>query len=253
MSLRVLLSRCLVLAAWGFSRLFYRHRLSWVRQPEAGTGPLQLPGLWTQLRVFAFLNHTSLLEPLFFGAFPLSFLMHAAGRTTIPGADITLRRPLIGRFYRFLSPRTVAITRKRDASWEAFLNQISPAAMVALAPEGRMMRADGLDKHGRPMSVRGGIADILVRIGQGSLMIAYSGGLHHVNRPGERRLRLFKTLHLRLEVLDIADYLAGFGEVPITELRRLIAQDLEARLARERPGLTAPDNPGTDRKTPADA
>jgi hypothetical protein len=33
--------------------------------------------------------------------------------------------------------------------------------MVLMAPEGRMKRADGLDAHGQPMTVRGGIADIL--------------------------------------------------------------------------------------------
>lgn len=232
---RILISRLLVLAVYLFSRLFYRFDLSWVETPPSGEGPNQLPGLWHQLRVFAFLNHTSLLEPLFFGAFPLSFLLDAAARATMPGADITLNRPLIGRFYRFLSPRTVSITRKRDASWEHFLAQIPPQALVALAPEGRMMRADGLDKHGKPMSVRGGIADILRQLGAGKLLLAYSGGLHHVNRPGEKRLRLFKTLKIRLELLDIESYLASFDGISGNELRLRVARDLEARLKQHKP------------------
>ena len=223
---RKLISRLLVLAVWAFSRLFYRHRVEWVGLP---------PDNWQDLRVFAFLNHTSLLEPLFAGAFAPGFLWRFAARATMPGADITMERPLVGRFYRLLSPRTVAITRRRDDSWQAFLEQIPTDALVTLAPEGRMMRANGLDKDGRPMSMRGGIADILRRVGTGKMLIAYSGGLHHVNLPGQARVRLFQTLHLRLEVLDIHDYLAGFGPLPDSELRLRVARDLDARLARHRP------------------
>ncbi|MEZ0369417.1 MAG: hypothetical protein ACAI44_10060 [Candidatus Sericytochromatia bacterium] len=225
MSPRILISRLLVMLVYGFSRIFYRHQLSWVSEPP--------PDIWTNqpdLCVFAFLNHTSLLEPLFLGAFPLSFLLAAAGRATMPGADITMNRPLIGRFYRFLSPRTVAITRKRDASWQHFLDQIPPQSLVVLAPEGRMMRPGGLDKEGR-----GGIADILRRFGHGRMVVAYSGGLHHVNRPGEHNLCLFKTLNLKLEVLDIADYLASFGDCSANEFRLFMARDLEVRLALHKP------------------
>ena len=230
MSPRNLISRLLVLMVYAFSRVFYRHSLSWVSQPPADIWENQ-----HDLRVFAFLNHTSLLEPLFLGAFPLSFLLAAVGRATMPGADITMNRPLIGRFYRFLSPRTIAITRKRDASWQHFLEQIAPQALVVLAPEGRMMRPGGLDKEGKPMSVRGGIADILRRLGHGRMVVAYSGGLHHVNRPGEHNLRLFKTLNLKLEVLDIADYLASFGDCSANEFRLFMARDLEVRLALHKP------------------
>lgn len=225
--LRVLVSRMLVLMVYAFSRVFYRHEVSWVSPPPEDA--------WENVRVFALLNHTSLLEPLLFGAFPLSFLWEVAPRATLPGADITMNRPLIGRFYRWLSPRTVSISRKRDDTWAAFLEQISDTALVALAPEGRMMRADGLDKDGKPMSVRGGITDILRRIGSGKLLVAYSGGLHHVNLPGEGKLRLFQTLKLRLEVLDIREYLAGFGAVSETELRLKVARDLEARLEKYKP------------------
>lgn len=225
--MRSFLSRLIVVLTYLFSRIFFRFEQSWVQAPEAEA--------WSDIRVFAFMNHTSLLEPLFFGAFPFSFLWSAAPKTTMPGADITINRPIIGRFYRFLSPKMVSITRKRDESWQYFLDQISPDTLVALAPEGRMMRKDGLDKDGKPMSVRGGIADILRRVGSGKFMIAYSGGLHHVNRPGEKKIRLFQTLKLRLEVLDIQDYLHSFGAVPDSQLRLLIAKDLEARLSRYKP------------------
>ncbi len=228
--LRVWVSRMLVLGVYLFSRLFYRFELTWVQPPSEH--------VWQNVRVFALLNHTSLLEPLFFGALPLSFLWDIAPRATLPGADITLERPIIGRFYRWLSPHTVSITRKRDESWAAFLNQISEQTLVGLAPEGRMMRANGLDKDGKPMSVRGGIADILVKMGSGKLMLAYSGGLHHVNVPGEGKLRLFKTLRLRLEVIDISEYLQQLGHFydrPDPALRLKVARDLQARLKRYQP------------------
>ncbi|MGV3523282.1 MAG: hypothetical protein ACO1RX_03620 [Candidatus Sericytochromatia bacterium] len=229
--LRALLSQTLAVTVWALTRVFYRHHTEWVTPPP--------PEPWKGIRVFALLNHTSLMEPLFFGAFPPQFLWDAAARAVVPGADITLKRPLVGRFYRYFSPRTVSITRQRDDSWQHFLAQIDTHSLVAIAPEGRMMRANGLDKEGKPMSVRGGIADILLKIGQGRMLLAYSGGLHHVNRPGERRLAFFKTLRLRLECLEIADYLASFGEREPSSLRLAVARDLEARLARHRPPAEA--------------
>jgi hypothetical protein len=47
--------------------------------------------------------------------------------------------------------------------------------------------------------VRGGIADILEAIPSGRMLLAYSGGLHHVQAPGEHVPRPFRTLYLNLE------------------------------------------------------
>ena len=98
-----------------------------------------------------------------------------------------------------------------------------------------MMRANGLDKHGKPMSVRGGIADILCQMKTGKMLLGYSGGLHHVNAPGEKRMRLFKTLKIRYEIVEIENYLAQFNEKDPRRLRKLVARDLEARLERHKP------------------
>lgn len=225
--LHVWITRILVLSVRFLTRRLYTFEVLWV-----GPKPRKA---WENIRVFAFLNHTSLLEPLFLGTLPVSFLWDAARRTVVPGADITMNRPIAGTFYKYFSPRTVSITRERDDSWSGFLEEIQPDTMVALAPEGRMMRANGLDKHGKPMSVRGGIADILCRIRTGKMLLGYSGGLHHVNAPGEKRMRLFKTLKIRYEVVDIADYLAQFNEEDPRRLRKLVARDLEHRLQLHKP------------------
>lgn len=226
-SLHVFITRLLIISVGFFTRRFYRFEVLWV-----GPKPRQA---WKNIRVFAFLNHTSLLEPLFLGTLPISFLWNAAKRTVVPGADITMNRPIAGTFYKYFSPRTVSITRERDDSWSGFLDEIEPDTMVALAPEGRMMRANGLDKHGRPMSVRGGIADILCKVQTGKMLIGYSGGLHHVNAPGEKRMRLFKTLKIRYEILDIADYLKTFDTRDPKRLRKYVAEDLEKRLQQHKP------------------
>lgn len=227
MSINVWISRVVVITLNILTRCCYRFEVKWVQPPP--------PDAWQGIRVFAFLNHTSLMEPLFLGALPLGFLWDAATRTTVPGADITMNRRFAGAFYKAFAPRAMAISRKRDDSWQAFLEQIQPTDMVALAPEGRMMRANGLDKTGKPMSVRGGIADILHQMGQGRFLIGYSGGLHHVNQPGQKGFKLFKTLRINFEVLDIATYLASFGEASPEELRTLVARDLEARLRQYKP------------------
>ena len=119
---------------------------------------------WKNIRLLVFLNHTSLFEPLFFGIVPYKFLWELSEKLVAPGADKTLNRPLVGRFFRLLAPRMVPITRKRDRTWQQFLKEITPTSVVVILPEGRMKRKSGLDAEGKPMTIRGGIADILNRI-----------------------------------------------------------------------------------------
>ncbi|MBY0371222.1 hypothetical protein K2X33_11085 [bacterium] len=212
------------------SRLFYRIDVRWVG--DHGVDP------WRELksqnlRVIAFLHHTSLFEPIFTGGVPLHFLWFMAGRILVPGADKTLQRPIVGTFYKLLTPAMVPISRKRDASWDGFLSRISEDTIVMLAPEGRMMRRNGLDSKGQPMSVRGGIGEILQDIPSGKMLLCYSSGLHHIQSPGERFPRIFQTARITYEIVDIAAYkrsLAG-GDAP---LKLAVAKDLEARLEKYR-------------------
>lgn len=48
---------------------------------------------------------------------------------------------------------------------------------VIIMPEGRMMRANGLDKNSRAMTVRGGIADIVRSIPPGLLLLRPGAGI----------------------------------------------------------------------------
>lgn len=154
---------------------------------------------WKNLRLIVFLNHTSLFEPLFLAAVPWKFLWVISKRLVAPGADITLERPFVGWLYRNLSTNIIPISRKRDDSWSEFMSLVNDDQIILILPEGRMKRANGLDKHGNPMSVRGGIADILSEVNEGDVLIAYSGGLHHVQVPGQQFPRLFKTIKLNIE------------------------------------------------------
>ena len=180
------------------ARIFYRVDVRFI-----GEVPDQP---WRGIRVAAILNHTSLYEALFAGACPNHFLWRLARHGVVPLAQKTADRALVGRFYRSVAARVVSITRERDETWSQVLRQIDPDAMVIILPEGRMKRANGLDLHGNPMSVRGGIADILLAMKEGRMLIAYSGGLHHVQHPGGFP-RIFKTVRLRLEILDIGAYI----------------------------------------------
>ncbi len=203
------------------SRFFYRHDFAWV-----GETP---PDPWANLRLVAFLNHTSLFEPVFLGAVPNRFIWRLAAHGVVPAADKTTDRPLVGLIFRFVAHHVIAITRQRDDTWFQVLSKIDPDSMVVIAPEGRMKRANGLDLHGNPMTVRGGIADILHAVKQGRMLIAYSGGLHHVQVPG-RVPRIFKTVRLRVENVDIAEYIAEMlrrgGE---EQFKRNVIKDLEWR------------------------
>jgi hypothetical protein len=201
------------------SRLFYRQDFRFVG--DLPSDP------WRRIRVVAFLNHTSLYEPIFAGGAPLGFLWRLARHGVVPAAQKTLDRPLVGLLFRFVARNVVAITRERDHTWAAVLGRIHPDSMVVILPEGRMKRRGGLDAQGQPMTVRGGIADILAAVPEGRMLLAYSAGLHHVQAPGERFPRLFKTVRMRLELLEIADYrrsLAARGD-----FKEAVKEDLERR------------------------
>jgi hypothetical protein len=121
-----------------------------------------------------------------------------------------------------------------------------------------MMRANGLDAEGKPMTVRSGIADLLEAIGKGRMLLAYSGGLHHVQAPGQRLPRLFKRIRMNLEVVDIAAYNAARlaeGGGP-KGFRRAVVADLERRrdeLCPPGPTVAAgpPRSPGSSAPTAA--
>jgi len=163
------------------------------------------------------------------GAVPGRFLWRLAAHGVIPAADKTTDRPLVGLLFRFVAHHVIPITRQRDHTWFAVLNKIDPNSMVVIAPEGRMKRETGLDLHGNPMTVRGGVADILQAIQQGRMLIAYSGGLHHVQIPG-RIPNVFTTVRLRVENLDIANYIAEqMAKGGAEQFKRNVIRDLESR------------------------
>lgn len=231
--MRRFLSFAVLLAAKAFSHTFYRRERRWV-----GEVP---PHPWDGIRLLVLLNHTSLFEWLFVSCAPLRLLWQIASYGVIPAADVTTDRLLVGRFFKALTPHVVSISREPDHTWDAVLEKFGPQSLLVILPEGRMMRADGLDKRGKPMTVRGGIADLLTLVPHGRMLIAYSGGLHHVQVPGQRFPKLFKTIRMNLEVLDIADYRAGLmAHGDADELRRRVKRDLEERRDRH-----CPVRPGT--------
>lgn len=223
--LRTFITFCVLLAAKLFSNTFYRHHLRWINDTPADP--------WADLRLVILLNHTSLFEWLFAGSVPARFLWRIANHAVIPVADKTLNRPLIGPFFRLLGKNVVSITRKPDETWRQLLRSIDTQGMVIILPEGRMKRETGLDLDGQPLTVRGGVADILEDLPEGRMLIAYSGGLHHIQVPGQRLPRLFKSIHLSIENLDIAGYRTYLqGDLRGHAFKQRMKDDLEARKAR---------------------
>jgi|YNPBryunderm2012_1023409.scaffolds.fasta_scaffold31317_1 1-acyl-sn-glycerol-3-phosphate acyltransferase len=232
-TIRALLVFALLIFLKVVSRLFYRHQLTWLSDP---------PRRWQDVRILAGLNHTSLYEPLYAGSIPVGLLWSFARHGVLPIADKTAQRPMVGRFFKLLSQDVIDITRQRDETWRRLLTLIRPRSVVVIFPEGRMKRRNGLDKDGKPMTVRGGIADLLRAIPNGTFLIAYSGGLHHVQVPGQLLPKPFRTLRLALQAVDIETYraelLKAHGE---DGFRAAVIADLEARRDR-----LCPRAPGTD-------
>ncbi len=210
------------------SKLFYKHDFQFI-----GPAPKDP---WAGIRLVAFLNHTSLFEPVFLGGVPNRFIWRIAAHGVIPAAAKTTGRPLVGLIFKFVAHHVIAITRERDHTWFAVLNKIDPKSMVVIAPEGRMKRANGLDANGNPMTVRGGIADILLAVREGRMLLAYSGGLHHVQIPEHTMVRLFQTVRMRIENLDIAEYIDQMTAAAGLEgFKKAVMKDLDTRRDRYAP------------------
>lgn len=213
-----------------FARTFYRVENTWLNS-NPGEDP------WKGMRLIVFLNHTSLFEPLLLGAAPWRMLWQMAGRIIAPGADVTMNRPIAGKLLKYIAPKMIPISRERDETWTQFMDAIEPESVVIIAPEGRMMRENGLDKHGNPMSVRGGVADILELLETGEMVIVYSGGLHHVQKPGQGLPKLFKRIRLQCEKINISKYIARMKLNSESSFSRSVKHDLENRMKRNVPTL----------------
>ncbi len=219
--MRRLISFSVLLFLKVLSAVFYKFRVGWPTEKIR----------WNDIRLIIFLNHTSLFEPIFLGFLPVSFLWRLSGHLAAPGADKTMNRPIVGTFYKLMSPGITSISRKRDDTWEHFMETISEDSIIVIAPEGRMMRKNGLDLEGNKMTVRGGVADILALLEKGQMAVAYSGGLHHVQIPGEGLPKLFKTLKINIDAPEIADYKTSFSAaVGTSEWKKQVLDDLQHRL-----------------------
>ena len=221
-----------LVAAKYLSRGLWTFRTDWV-----GDVP---PDPWADVRLIAVLHHTSLAEGVYLAAVPNRVLRRIARHGVLPIARETMEQPVHGRIFRLLIPNAVPITRRRDQTWSRVLAEVDdPEAIVAIFPEGRMMRPNGRDKTGARMTVKGGVAQVIEAIGGGRMIIAYSGGLHHVFPPGASRPRLFKTLSVRFETIDIPEYVAERRREPGT-LVQAVVRDLTRRR-----DLYTPIAPGT--------
>ena len=87
------------------------------------------------------------------------------------------------------------------------------------------------------MTVRGGIADILEMLPDGDMVVGYSGGLHHVQIPGQGFPKLFKRIKVQTEKLNIQDYISAMRAVPDTKFKVAVISDLEERMKRNVPSM----------------
>lgn len=204
------------------SKLFYKIEQRWLSDEKQQH--------WQDINLIVILNHTSLFEPVLVGNIPLSFLWRISNQLVIPGADNTLQRPIVGKILYSLVPGCIPISRKNDDTWSNFLDQVNDKKITAILPEGRMKRPNGLDKNGNEMTVRGGVADILSRLECGKILFVYSGGLHHIQSPGDKLPKLFKTIKLNLEVVDVKEYKTQHQEICEAQYKTNVINDMQQRL-----------------------
>lgn len=203
------------------SSLFYPCKAKWA--PEKIQD-------WQNIKLIIFLNHTSLFEVLFIQLASIKGLWAIADRFIAPGADITFARPIVGKILHTLIPGIIPISRKKDHTWQHFLSLVDDKKITAILPEGRMKRRDGLDKHGQPMNVRSGFVDILQKLNHGKILFVYSGGLHHIQAPGEKFPKLFKKIKANLEIVDLLKYKQQFNMDDAAEFKVQVVTDVDNKL-----------------------
>ena len=199
-------------------KVIYPSQLNWI---------VQEPANWDDISLILILNHTSLFEFVYGVTLPYSFLNNLSKKLCIPVADKTMNKPIAGAVFRFLTPHTVTLTRKRDESWQKFLDTLDGDKMCIFMPEGQMKRKNGLDKNGNPMQVKKGVYDLLQRYRGKKMALVYSHGLHHVMAPGDKIPKIFKNISADIEAVDVNNYLSHFESE--TDPALAVANDLQAR------------------------
>lgn len=207
-----------------FAQLFYRTEMKVLGEQQKID--------WRNTKLVLVLNHTSLFEPLYASILPVSFIWRMSRHLVYPIADVTSQRPFAGFLFRLMAPKPIPVSRKRDETWTHFMNEVRGESVIILLPEGRMKRADGYDKNGHPMTVRGGFYDVMRCCDFGKLLLVYSGGLHHIHAPGQGLPRLFKTMKVNVEQLDLGEYLRKFTGL---DAKMAMIHDLECRRDRHCP------------------
>lgn len=206
-----------------FSHIFYKAELKWLGKEKFDSVE--------KINLMVMLNHTSLAEPLLIRFAPWRLVWALSWKLVVPGADTTLQRPIVGPFLKSIMPGCIPISRKNDHSWLHFLSYVNEKVLTAILPEGRMKRLNGLDKHGEPMTVRGGVADIIECLKAGKMLFVYSGGLHHIQAPGQGLPRLWKTLRVNLEVVDINTYKNAIAFEDGETFKQKVINDMNRRLS----------------------
>jgi 1-acyl-sn-glycerol-3-phosphate acyltransferase len=220
-SMRHLLAFLILAMLKIISSVFYRRELTWLNEPPENP--------FDKARVFVLLNHTSLYEPVYLSALSFRYLWKLTKNLSVPGADVTLKRPIVGLFWKLMMPNISSVSRKSDNTWRSYLESIKKDSIVLIAPEGRMKRPNGLDKNGRPMTVKPGIADIIMTIPEGGMILCLSGGLHHIQKPGEHFPKVFKTIRMNFVYLELSEYRKKFPGT-VMEQKLQITKDLQKYL-----------------------
>lgn len=213
---------CLLIIIKYLAKLLYSFNVTWK------TSHSEIH--WERISCLIFLNHTSLFEPIYVAIAPNKFLWRISKDLIVPAAEETLNRPIVGKILKALIPGCVPISRKNDETWLNFLDQIDSNTLTAILPEGCMKRKTGLDKKGNPMTIKPGVADILSHLDSGRLLFVYSGGLHHIQAPGEKIPRIFKRVDVGLEATDIDQFKSQFSKNDIEKFRLQVINDLQTKL-----------------------
>ena len=133
-------------AAWLISKAFWWRELKWI----GGTPP---GDPWRGIRVLCFLNHTSLFEWLFIAMAPPRFLWRVACHGVVPAAEKTIRRPIVGQFFKLVGAHVVRYALAADDRFRldaaAFQRALAAAPRAKLANDDTFHYTNSALQHSR--------------------------------------------------------------------------------------------------------
>lgn len=184
----------IIFFSWILVKILYRCSWTWIgKNSDRG---------FQDMKALFLMNHTSYADHMIFVLVPINVIYKMFWNARIAVAQHQVKN--FKGLLQYLENNIVPLSRQRDDSWNNYLSNANAKSIFVMYPEGTRMSPEGLDKNGKKVRVKGGVADILELLPDGDIVILYLDGFYEILGAGMKFPKLFKKVRVTAEVVDIA-------------------------------------------------